>query len=580
MKSSKEHYYESGKLQKIENYNDGVKNGEEKGFYESGAVSYKVNYVDGLIQGEAIGFFENGKIYYRVNYVDGLQEGEMIFYHENGEIKEKVFYKNGKEIEQKEVAEDNLLDDYSEKLVDFYIDSGTTELFQDFEKKIEETDDGDGDSLSYWWNIVKTMAIKSPLKEDLSYDSQIKQFIYANYDEYKNRDDVKNATDDWLESFSRVRIFSFGKIYSQLKLLESETNKVLENSSFKNDEFAHRMMNRYTNYIARAKARVYGSIKFAISVNISKKKIKQWFPEFIDDEELIEGENPFEALAKKYNVDLPSSTPQYKLSEEEKNKIPEWFTGPVNNEGSTIKDDKTGKEIKLNGIETSIYELTKMNKMLIEDIGNDIKRGKADKSLLEAPLYETMQKQLDKGKAWLKENKIEAYTVIFGPLFSNPQPNPEERSNDPLKKHWTHKAVKNLESKGALKKKNNSKKRQKKNVKNNKIEGINYLIFIPVFYIILLSTVTFINPQNSELDNSLDLLLQYHSKMEFFGPIFIGFILWLCIVAISQNLVTSKPHKLRNRFIITLTELDPFKFLFYFFVILQILNAFLIINQS
>ena len=558
MKSSKEHYYESGKLQKIENYNDGVKNGEEKGFYESGAVSYKVNYVDGLIQGEAIGFFENGKIYYRVNYVDGLQEGEMIFYHENGEIKEKVFYKNGKEIEQKEVAEDNLLDDYSEKLVDFYIDSGTTELFQDFEKKIEETDDGDGDSLSYWWNIVKTMAIKSPLKEDLSYDSQIKQFIYANYDEYKNRDDVKNATDDWLESFSRVRIFSFGEIYSQLKLLESETNKVLENSSFKNDEFAHRMMNRYTNYLARAKARVYGSIKFAISVNISKKKIKQWFPEFIDDEELIEGENPFEALAKKYNVDLPSSTPQYELSDEEKNKIPEWFTGPVNNEGSTIKDDKTGKEIKLNGIETSIYELTKMNKMLIEDIGKDIKRGKADKSLLKAPLYETMQNQLDKGKTWLKENKIEAYTVIFGPSFNNPQPNPEEKiKKDPLRKgSWVFEAIDNLESKGVLKKKNNSKKRQKKNIKNNKIEGINYLIFIPVFYIILLSTVTFINPQNSEVDEYLDLFLQYHSEFEIFNTIVGGAILYGIIVGVIKNL-----------------ELNFFKFLFYFFVIITILVA-------
>jgi len=33
MKSSKEHYYESGKLQKVENYNGGVKNGKEKGFY-------------------------------------------------------------------------------------------------------------------------------------------------------------------------------------------------------------------------------------------------------------------------------------------------------------------------------------------------------------------------------------------------------------------------------------------------------------------------------------------------------------------------------------------------------------------
>jgi len=84
--------------------------------------------------------------------------------------------------------------------------------------------------------------------------------------------------------------------------------------------------------------------------------------------------------------------------------------------------------------------------------------------------------------------------------------------------------------------------------------------------------VTFINPQNSELDNYLDLLLQYHSDLKPFGLIFIGFILWFCINTIFQNL--------QNRFIITLPELDLFKFLFYFFVILQILGAFLIINQS
>ena len=290
-----------------------------------------------------------------------------------------------------------------------------TEIYQAFKKKIKETDDGTGESLNYWYDIVKNMASQYPLKEDSSFDLQIKEFVYGNYDEYKRRDDLIGATDEGLENFARMRIFSFGEIYSQLTLLEKKINKLLSDNSIKK----HKISVQLNNELARAKARTYGAIKYALSVNISKNKIKEWFPAFVDDKELIEGVNPFDTIAEKYNIDMPSSTPQYELSEDEKNNIPDWYTGDVDEEGSIIKDEETGKEIKLTALETSIYNVTKMNKMLVGQLQKDRGSGKdgADKiNLQDSTIYQDMMIQLEQGKLWLKENNIEAYKVLFGEL--------------------------------------------------------------------------------------------------------------------------------------------------------------------
>lgn len=285
-----------------------------------------------------------------------------------------------------------------------------TELYQTFKKKIKETDDGTGESLNYWYNIVKNMASQYPLKEDSSFDLQIKEFVYGNYDEYKRRDDLIDADHEQLEAFARMRIFSFGEIYSQLMLLEKKINKLLSDNSIKK----HKISVQLDNELARAKARTYGAIKFAFSVNISKEKILEWFPNFIDDKKLIKGVNPMDSVAEKLNIDIPSSTPQYELSEEEKDNIPDWYTGPVDDEGSVINDEETGKEIKLTGLETSIYNFVKMNNIILGNMLEDLESGKADKIILESPIFHDMMEQLEQGKLWLKENNLEAYKVLFG----------------------------------------------------------------------------------------------------------------------------------------------------------------------
>ena len=42
------------------------------------------------------------------------------------------------------------------------------------------------------------------------------------------------------------------------------------------------------------KARLYGSIKFALTSDISKNKIKEWFDEFDDNNDLYIGLNPMD----------------------------------------------------------------------------------------------------------------------------------------------------------------------------------------------------------------------------------------------------------------------------------------------
>jgi tetratricopeptide (TPR) repeat protein len=161
-----------------------------------------------------------------------------------------------------------------------------------------ETDDGTGEPLTYWYDIIKKRVSHVPLRESSSFDLQVKELVYGNWDEYNRRIDLKDAPDDGLEIFSKMRIFSFGEIYSQLLLLEIKIKDLLINNSIKK----HKITEQLNNELAQAKSGVYGTIKYALSVNITKNKIKDWFPGFIDDEQLIQGINPIESLAQENDL--------------------------------------------------------------------------------------------------------------------------------------------------------------------------------------------------------------------------------------------------------------------------------------
>jgi len=294
--------------------------------------------------------------------------------------------------------------------IKFGVNLKITEHYQDFQKKMAETDDGAGELLTYWYDIIKRRASHVPLRENASFDLQVKELVYGNWDMYKRRTDLIDAPDDELEHFAKMRIFSFGEIYSQLLLLEIKIKDLL----IKNSINEHKINEQLNNELAQAKSGVYGAIKYAISVNISKNKIREWFPEFIDDDDLIQGVHPFDKVEKEFNIDLPSSTPQHELSKEERDNIPEWYTGEVLEEGFIIKDEETGKEIKLTGLEASIYEFLKTNEKIFDSmihdmqfIGDILNSDEGIKSLI------NVQNGRAKGKEWLKENNLDAYKVLL-----------------------------------------------------------------------------------------------------------------------------------------------------------------------
>ena len=177
------------------------------------------------------------------------------------------------------------------------------------------------------------------------------------------------------------------------------------------------------------RARVMGKVGAAdvYRAYIEKmKKITKQRNEDFSQRDVNDLEKFADRILKKYNIDLPSSTSQYELSEEKKNNIPDWYTGTVSDEGSIIKNEETGKEIKLTGLETSIYNVTQMNNIFLGNIEKDIESGKADKIILESPIFVNMMVQLVQGKLWLKENNLEAYKVLFGEPEEDNNPSSQE----------------------------------------------------------------------------------------------------------------------------------------------------------
>ena len=95
-------YSPSGKVSIIENYKNGILNGERLVFYPLGnsitkkeQVSQKQFYLNGKLNGKQIEYFDNGKIWKESNYQNGVKEGEELTYNPYGFIEMKDFYLNG-----------------------------------------------------------------------------------------------------------------------------------------------------------------------------------------------------------------------------------------------------------------------------------------------------------------------------------------------------------------------------------------------------------------------------------------------------------------------------------------------------
>lgn len=269
------------------------------------------------------------------------------------------------------------------------------------ETNISGASDGFEGPLNYWYNIIKQVATQQPLDIDRPIDEQIKEDVYSNCDEYLNREDIQNSTIEEIEEFVKMRIYSFGELYTVLSSVLGEIEFILKENSIVDYPIKLRLLTESSH----AKARTYGAIKLALHFKLSKEKVIEWFPDFEDNPDLIEGINPFERLAKQFNIDLPSATPQYDLSEEESMQIPKWFKGQIENEERILSGIKSDSKIQLNRIESTIYSLVEVN---IEVLAAIEFRSEENENALTAYAHE----QMDLGLNWMFTVNKDAYELL------------------------------------------------------------------------------------------------------------------------------------------------------------------------
>lgn len=282
------------------------------------------------------------------------------------------------------------------------VNAVVSEKVLSMESDILNASDGFGDSLDYWYSIIKQVAIQQHLDNDRSIDEQIKEDVFSHCDEYLNREDIQNSTIEEIEEFVKMRIYSFGELYTLLSSVLSEIEALLNENSI----VEHPVKLRLFTESAHAKARTYGAIKLALRFKIPKEKIVEWFPGFEDDPGLIEGINPLERLAKQFNIEIPSSTPQYDLCEDESKNIPEWYNGPIENEERVLSDKNTDTKIQLNRIESTIYSLVEANIVVLASSVNGYKDN--DENFL----VECAREQIGLGLNWMQNANKGAYEIL------------------------------------------------------------------------------------------------------------------------------------------------------------------------
>jgi len=136
---------------------------------------------------------------------------------------------------------------------------------------------------------VKTGNTIEKNKSKQSLDNFIKKQIYR----YANEDNSYYYDDDnnYIISIIKNEVIGFGILYDIILSISVK----LENLALQNKTVnPHRF--EINNKLIHAKASLYGIVKFALSKGITAELIKEWYDNFIYDEDLIEGIDPFDNI--------------------------------------------------------------------------------------------------------------------------------------------------------------------------------------------------------------------------------------------------------------------------------------------
>jgi len=136
---------------------------------------------------------------------------------------------------------------------------------------------------------VKTGNTIEKNKSKQSFDNFIKEQIYR----YANEDNSYYYDDDnnYIISIIKNKVIGFGILYDIILSISVK----LENLALQNKTVnPHRF--EINNKLIHAKASLYGIVKFALSIGVTAELIKEWYDNFIYDENLIEGIDSFDNI--------------------------------------------------------------------------------------------------------------------------------------------------------------------------------------------------------------------------------------------------------------------------------------------
>ena len=88
-------YYKSGAIKSTYTMVKWKKDGEERFYYETGELNKIKIWKNGILQGNLITYYKTGEKYIISNYKNNKLDGDYIVYKKDGSIIEKYFYKDG-----------------------------------------------------------------------------------------------------------------------------------------------------------------------------------------------------------------------------------------------------------------------------------------------------------------------------------------------------------------------------------------------------------------------------------------------------------------------------------------------------
>ena len=353
----------------------------------------------------------------------------MISYFKKGGFYHfRIDNKSDLKWDELEIQKEDKLDFYiannDQKVLDSDFNTEASKLYEGFHAELNSFDEEQiaqqfefpmKVDFPYWYDMVKKRAdLTSEFDREKSLDQMIASYIFGHASEYGNK--LIDDDFDFKVTFIKFRIIGFGEVYKLLQKLDKKINELLKTYEIKENPSAQKMEDE----LAHAKASLFGAIKYALAIGIEENIIKDWYSDFIYDKALIEVDNPMDLILQKHTGIKKDSTDeqkeQYELSDEERDPIPDWYTGPVYLHPEVIKNDKTNKEIELNPLERSIYQLIHSTEKVSQGMSEN------GGEILSNPFFINMLEPIEQGKSWFRENNLKAYEILF--------PNDESDEND------------------------------------------------------------------------------------------------------------------------------------------------------